>query len=52
VAAAELDPDATEGRVDILLKLYRAYTEGDADLTRSTRSSSRPTAASTPSTPR
>jgi len=33
VAAAELDPEATEGAVDILLKLYRAYTEGDADLT-------------------
>jgi succinyl-CoA synthetase beta subunit len=33
VAAARLNPDATEGAVDILLKLYRAYTEGDADLT-------------------
>ena len=33
VAAARLDPDATEGAVDILLRLYRAYTEGDADLT-------------------
>ena len=33
---------ATDGAVDILLKLYRAYTEGDADLPRSTRSSSRP----------
>jgi succinyl-CoA synthetase beta subunit len=32
VAAAQLNPDATEGAVDILLKLYRAYTEGDADL--------------------
>ena len=32
-AVAEKDPDATEGTVDILLKLYRAYTEGDADLT-------------------
>ena len=32
VAAAKLNPDATEGAVDILLKLYRAYTEGDADL--------------------
>ena len=32
VAAAHLDPAATEGAVDILLKLYRAYTEGDADL--------------------
>jgi succinyl-CoA synthetase beta subunit len=33
VAAARLNPEATEGAVDILLKLYRAYTEGDADLT-------------------
>ncbi|HUW02488.1 MAG TPA: ADP-forming succinate--CoA ligase subunit beta [Acidimicrobiales bacterium] len=32
VAAADLNPDATEGTVDILLKLYTAYTEGDADL--------------------
>ena len=32
VAAAKLNPAATEGAVDILLKLYRAYTEGDADL--------------------
>ena len=32
VAAAKLDPKATDGAVDILLKLYRAYTEGDADL--------------------
>ena len=32
VAAANLNPDATEGAVDILLKLYQAYTEGDADL--------------------
>jgi succinyl-CoA synthetase beta subunit len=32
VAAAKLDPAATEGAVDILLKLYRAYTDGDADL--------------------
>ena len=32
VEAAQLDPAATEGAVDILLKLYRAYTEGDADL--------------------
>jgi succinyl-CoA synthetase beta subunit len=32
VAAANLSPDATEGAVDILLKLYRAYVEGDADL--------------------
>jgi succinyl-CoA synthetase beta subunit len=29
---AELDPRATDGAVDILMKLYRAYTEGDADL--------------------
>ena len=32
VAAADLNPDATEGAVEILLGLYRAYTEGDADL--------------------
>ena len=32
VAAAKLNPAATEGTVDILQKLYRAYTEGDADL--------------------
>jgi succinyl-CoA synthetase beta subunit len=32
VADAHLNPDATEGAVDILLKLYRAYVEGDADL--------------------
>jgi succinyl-CoA synthetase beta subunit len=32
VAKAALNPAATEGTVDILLKLYRAYTEGDADL--------------------
>ena len=32
VAAANLNPGATEGAVDILLKLYAAYTEGDADL--------------------
>jgi succinyl-CoA synthetase beta subunit len=32
VAAAELNPDATDGAVDILLKLYRAYVDGDADL--------------------
>jgi succinyl-CoA synthetase beta subunit len=32
VAAANLNPDATEGAVDILLKLYTAYTDGDADL--------------------
>jgi succinyl-CoA synthetase beta subunit len=33
VAAANLNPKATEGAVEILKKLYRAYTEGDADLT-------------------
>ena len=33
VAAAKLNPRATDGAVDILLQLYRAYTEGDADLT-------------------
>jgi succinyl-CoA synthetase beta subunit len=27
-----LDPKAAEGTVDILLKLYRCFTEGDADL--------------------
>ena len=32
VAAAKLDPAATEGAVDILLKLYEAYEDGDADL--------------------
>ena len=32
VAAAKLAPAATEGAVEILLKLYRAYTDGDADL--------------------
>jgi succinyl-CoA synthetase beta subunit len=32
VVAAKLDPAATEGAVDILLKLYRAYEDGDADL--------------------
>ena len=32
VAAANLDPRATDGAVDILLKLYAAYVEGDADL--------------------
>ena len=32
VAAAKLNPQATEGAVDILMKLYTAYTEGDADL--------------------
>jgi len=33
VEAAKLNPDATDGAVDILLKLYRCYTEGDCDLT-------------------
>jgi succinyl-CoA synthetase beta subunit len=33
VEAAKLNPIATDGAVDILQKLYRAYTEGDADLT-------------------
>ena len=33
VAAADLNPAATEGTVDILRKLYTAYVEGDADLT-------------------
>jgi succinyl-CoA synthetase beta subunit len=32
VAEANLNPAANDGAVDILLKLYRAYTEGDADL--------------------
>jgi succinyl-CoA synthetase beta subunit len=32
VARAGLDPEATEGAVDILGKLYRCYTEGDCDL--------------------
>ena len=32
VAAAKLNPAATEGAVDILPKLYTAYVEGDADL--------------------
>jgi succinyl-CoA synthetase beta subunit len=32
VAEANLAPEATEGTVDILQKLYRAYVEGDADL--------------------
>jgi succinyl-CoA synthetase beta subunit len=32
VAAAQLNPQATEGAVGILLRLYRAYVEGDADL--------------------
>jgi succinyl-CoA synthetase beta subunit len=32
VEAAKLNPIATDGAVDILLKLYAAYVEGDADL--------------------
>ena len=32
VAAAKLNPAATEGAVDILKKLFVAYVEGDADL--------------------
>jgi succinyl-CoA synthetase beta subunit len=32
VEGAELNPHATEGAVDILLELYTAYVEGDADL--------------------
>jgi succinyl-CoA synthetase beta subunit len=32
VAAAKLNPKATEGAVEILQSLYRAYTEGDTDL--------------------
>jgi succinyl-CoA synthetase beta subunit len=32
VERAKLDPDATDGAVEVLLKLYRAYVDGDADL--------------------
>jgi succinyl-CoA synthetase beta subunit len=32
VAAARLNPGATDGTVDILLQLYNAYVHGDADL--------------------
>jgi succinyl-CoA synthetase beta subunit len=32
VDAADLDPAAREGTVDILLKLWRCYVDGDADL--------------------
>lgn len=32
VMAAKLDDAATDGAVDILMKLYRCFTEGDADL--------------------
>lgn len=33
VRAAKLAPEATDGAVDILLKLYRCYIDGDASLT-------------------
>jgi succinyl-CoA synthetase beta subunit len=32
VKAAKLNPEAEDGAVDVLLKLYDAYTKGDADL--------------------
>ncbi len=32
VSAAKLNPTAEDGVVEILLELYRAYTDGDADL--------------------
>src|SRR5207248_842335 len=32
VDRANLNPAATEGTVDVLVKLYRAYVDGDADL--------------------
>ena len=32
VEAAKLNPAATDGAVDILMKLYHAYVDGDADL--------------------
>ena len=32
VAAAGLDPEATEGAIDILTKLWRCYVDADADL--------------------
>jgi succinyl-CoA synthetase beta subunit len=32
VDAAQLDPAAREGTIDILLKLWRCYVDGDADL--------------------
>ena len=32
VEAAKLNPQATEGAIDILTKLYAAYVDGDADL--------------------
>jgi len=34
VEAANLNPDANDGAVDILLKLFTAYVEGDADFPR------------------
>jgi succinyl-CoA synthetase beta subunit len=33
VLAANLNPKATEGAIDILVKLYECYTQGDCDLT-------------------
>ena len=33
VEAAKLNPQATDGAVDILLQLYECYTKGDCDLT-------------------
>jgi succinyl-CoA synthetase beta subunit len=32
VEAAKLNPAATDGAIEVLLNLWRAYTEGDADL--------------------
>ncbi|MFO7589727.1 MAG: ADP-forming succinate--CoA ligase subunit beta [Acidimicrobiia bacterium] len=32
IAAAKLDPEATEGAVDVLTKLWRCYVDADADL--------------------
>ncbi len=32
VAAASLNPSATDGVVEVLMKLYRAYVDGDCDL--------------------
>ena len=52
MAAAKLNPDATEGAVDILLKLYPAYTEGDADLVEINPLILTPDGGCTPSTPR
>ena len=51
VTAANLDPQATDGAVDILLKLYRAYVEGDASTPRSRSTATRCSATrTTPST--